>query len=1668
GAASKSMKLLRVPLSPGAIGKVDLELFFEKNIRGTASLDIPVLRVLKAKSVRGYLLLAASRGLSLAGSGTVELKKVHPGSVPFKIPGLLLSYKFKGQKWSGKVDITHEKTSFVSEIFHLSTVGEGAVYGLSFFNYRISGAPTDKLVVALRKGMNNPEFTGADIVDWRKIKENESHQFWRVNFKEKLFGDYKLLVTYESSLLSDKKTAVLRFGDIFTENAAAESGFIVVASKENLKITEKKLSSASIMELEASELPREYASLVQNPIIKAYKFYQSPHWFDAEIAEFSREKLVGTVIDYARLDTRVALNGELVTKVDCRLKNALRQFISMKLPKNAELWNVSVDGVRKRVSKSASEGKEVYLIPIPRKKDTEEPIALSISYARKLDAPLGAGISMRLMAPEFDVDALSLKWRVTVPENYDFTSIDGNLMTRQAPRLSGFSGMFSNMALWWSNWTRTGVPSGFIMVLIGSLLLAYAWGRGKLRILLSVVATVGILVGVAWLLGSLSRHGIQAPAVSTLNSVVFTKMFATGANTPAINITVEDMEASTFMKFFWFIVIMAPALYLLRMGFKRKSAFFFAAATTFALFALSRWLPASRLLAIALATLIPLAFAVFSVLLVFKKSKAARIAAAAALPLLLFCSTSVMAGEQRVLIDDAVYAVSASNVEVKAVASFTVSAKAPGEVLLVPAPAGITGELPENDDIRLERKGGDYYLKLLSAGEWKFKLTLLLPLKKDKDGAFSFPLPLANSRKNSVEVTVNIENTDISAAEAVFFKTSPAGGKLTARASFVPGTKPVFRLFPLKRKVGSESVRFFVDTSSLANFAGGVVEIKHLLDFNIAQGELAKFAVEIPPPMKVTAVSAPDLGAWRYSAKTNELEVFLTQPHHDKLKMVVTTQIPDCVLPYERKLQVLKVTGAEKQHGSFGISVSPGVRIEVAGTEGMSPINSSDFTARGNLGSPKMRKAYRYFNSEAFARVKAFPVNPEIRISEKCVVGFDEEKTTLVSDMALEVSKAGVFDISVEIPKGFDVDKVTGDSVRHWDDIKKDGKRLVVVHFAKRVLGATLLHMELMSEKPRTATLVVPRLHVLEARKLKGALTINLERGTRMDIREKRGLESAPLPMSGAKSSRRFSIVRLDWMLKIDLEVASPWVQLDNLQICGISDGALEFKSIFRYKIENAGVKRFRLRLPAAAEVPEFIGRDVMSYVKLDSGVWEVELQRKVLGSYKLEVKFRTPVKDMGKVAIRPVEVLGIDIQKGYFAIVAEDSLRVKCLRTQGDLSKFDARKIPGKFNSKYLADTVFCYRTVGTDYSVEVSVGRDKAVKLLRAEIRNLTLTSLVSLEGNIITRTLVDLVNVGSEHFLALKLPPNSRLWSVFIDRTDSLSNPGQPVEAARENGRILIPLKQKSDKPQKIELVYSTKPDMNWRLARQAYAGPEFELPLNNISWTLYLPEKMEYYDFSGTLKYKERRWIPTPEMNLSEYDRVNSEKKWRKKRMVKQWLSKAASSAASGNIQEANAAFQNASDFALDDNELREDVQGEWREAQSLNVLNLFQKRSRRQVKGGAALNSGGARTNKYDLSQVSGKEMRTVKSISNKMFKQQLAAVSSAKPLVFSLPENGRKVEFTRPLQVSGDTPMRVSFSVKTVENRKSGSGPITAFLALTALLFLIYKFAAVLAGKPTR
>ena len=432
----------------------------------------------------------------------------------------------------------------------------------------------------------------------------------------------------------------------------------------------------------------------------------------------------------------------------------------------------------------------------------------------------------------------------------------------------------------------------------------------------------------------------------------------------------------------------------------------------------------------------------------------------------------------------------------------------------------------------------------------------------------------------------------------------------------------MFLLQPQVRKVEKEKTVFFTSIDALAKFASGFVEIKYLLNFQVAQGETAKFAIEVPKDMRVTSVNAPDLGAWRFTEESRLLEIFLSQPHHGNFTVSVVTQIANCNLPYETAIGTMTVRDSEKQYGTVGVSADSNVQVLVDDKlDGFNSINLNDFTAKFADVGASLKKAFRYNKPPASIIVKASAVEPELRVRENCQVSFEEERTILTSDLNIEIAKAGIFSVSIDIPNNFDIDKVSGRNVQHWDEISEKNMHRILVHFDKSISGSTDIHIELsILDRKRDKSMAIPKVTVIGAQKHKGDLAITVERGTRMDIVSRQGLEikTEGFTQAGDKSAHRFSIVRADWELKVGFDVISPWVQAEVLQIGKVTEGVVEYDVHFHYTIENAGVKFFKVKLPEDAETPEFTGENIAGTQNLGKNLWEIELHQKVNGKYRL------------------------------------------------------------------------------------------------------------------------------------------------------------------------------------------------------------------------------------------------------------------------------------------------------------------------------------------------------------------------------------------------------------------------------------------------------------------
>ena len=479
-------RVVRVFFREAVTGRTVVSLRLERPLRDNPDrFDVPRFRVQGAKSERGHLVLRAETGVRLRIEKADGLREVHLASLPVRVADAQYAGRFKDSAWSLAVAVEREAPSISAETFHLVSLGEGGLFGSSSFTYLIRGAPVRTIQLRIPAACRNVEITGRDVRGWQQTGE-----VWTVTLQEKVLGDYTLLVTYDQPVAWEG--AELAVGGVRTEGPVTESGYIAIAGSAGLAFDAETKRDPSVLPIADVELPREYALLINNPVLRAYKYIQSPHEAVVKIRRYPTQALLGDVADHMLLRTRLSREGEAVTEAVYFVKNTSRQYLGLRLPAGAKLWSASVDG--RPVQAFGQEGGSV-LLPLERRPNPDEPSRVQVVYAEE-HGKLGPGRAVRLAAPKSDARSVFAKWDFALPDRFRVVRSAGNMMAPPPPP-TGLAMLGPELLQRWVELWREGggwIALWIIAAFAGAVL---AFNAGRRRFAKSVTTWLAIGAAVA-------------------------------------------------------------------------------------------------------------------------------------------------------------------------------------------------------------------------------------------------------------------------------------------------------------------------------------------------------------------------------------------------------------------------------------------------------------------------------------------------------------------------------------------------------------------------------------------------------------------------------------------------------------------------------------------------------------------------------------------------------------------------------------------------------------------------------------------------------------------------------------------------------------------------------------------------------------------------------------------------------------------------------------------------------------------------------------------------------------------------------------------------------------------------------------------------------------------
>ncbi|PCJ56021.1 MAG: hypothetical protein COA79_20120 [Planctomycetota bacterium] len=1702
--------ILEIPFMKPIIGRVLINIRLETGKAPFKNKQIfSGSKVLGAGSERGYIVIAGGKGVLLQQPVGKELREVHTGSLPLKIRDAQFAFRFREAKWSIELEVQKKVAGISSESLHLLSFSDGVCYGSVITSYSITGAPVDELQFRISDRLETVEFIGKDVVRW----ENKDG-LWTVKLRRKVIGDYNLGVSFTQKYSDDKDVVI---GGVQCENDSTQSGYIIMASHSNLKISsalkEADNDNQKLIEIPIDEIPTSYRLMINAPILKSYKYVYKEHQAIVKLTSLEKGDLIDGIVEVMSLVTNVMVRdggeAEAVTVVRYKAKNINGQFLSLTLPAGATIWTTEfvrlVNGVEKITRVTASQVGNVIKIPLKRKRNPNDPITIAIQYGQSF-GQMGDSLDLKLLAPKSKMLTTFSSWIVKVPEGWGLVAKnEGNMVSdKKVVRTGSFFAFISRVGNGWQYGLKRYLKMDAIffmnLAFLGILIFMFLIKREYLPF--------GFLIG---LMVNLFIIGLKAcQYLNRFDPLAELKYYTELKFTRVLNIASQDpleLSARVIPEWQQFIsypfaiggFIFSIICLIVAVKIKTLRPVFLSAFIVGLMFVGVRSAATENILIHVVSWGIPVGLLIFICIRFLRRvanTNGANLAAVAVCLLLFFGPpASIEAKSKKAkkikvkksspksdlqMMEKINYVISVEKDTVAVTLTMDVDVNKPCQLPFITNKAILLTKRTIDKTSKIIKNNSAYLLDLKKKGKQSFTINFLIPLKilkKKNIQYFSISSPL--SMTNEVTVSIPKIGLEVISKDAFQMNKEEKDGATIVKSIFSPGSSIQFMWTPRARKTKLEKTVFYSGIVGLSCFDSGVIENAFQMEYQIAQGEMSKTTIKIPANMTVSDVKGSFIGGWRFDNENKNLEVRFLKPISGQYQYVIYTQIPQKTIPYDVTIKVPTIIDSSRQRSIIGVVTTKTVSLQII--KSSSKMNISDFknkihehrvsfSALQSKSGNKIRHAFRTTSVGQSLVIKAKEVLPEIRTFENASFSISDDRLVYNGEFKLIISKAGLFSAALQLPRNYDIDNISGHSVSHWDDVDNGKFREVQIHFKSKLLGEVPLKITLskpQSELPKKIDL--PKILYKGTKKHNGSLRISYSRGTRLSVGKLMGVSEFNPGRFGVSNNRSmtYKLLRADWQLELIPEVVKARVILDFLHVAKISEGLVKHTHYLRLLPHNAGVKTFNVKIPKNALGLLITGPQMANKKETakNSGEWKIELDRKWFDrAYPLQIKYETQfISEKGSSKIEPVEVMGIDLAKGDIAVFSADRIELTEDSISKDIQKSEARTISRKFGTGDLSAAAFCYKSNRQSYDMSFSLLRHKVAHLLEADASSTKIDSVVNRSGDSVTRVLMN-IKVGSKRNLEVQLPQGSKLLSILVN--GKFVSPF--YKQSGSNKVILIPLAQSSSNelPVDLEFIYTStrigSDDM-----RHSFQGPKFDLPLKNIEWRFFLPKDWDYSEFEGTMLSNEREpmYYDVAIYDANIYDGLiyeNAKENYTKtiafQKEAKGW-------ADTGKQKQAKDAFRLALNFSYSDKALNEDARVQLHRLEEeqaiiglINRRNIINKNN--DISSDDSLDT--INQGEYlpsDAQRLQGSlndvDNDNISNICRKLIEMQASASENDIHLKVNMPLRGKILRFHRSLQVNKNADMQVSFRTHPAFPEKTQNEMISLAVVMIVLTGII-------------
>jgi hypothetical protein len=683
----------------------------------------------------------------------------------------------------------------------------------------------------------------------------------------------------------------------------------------------------------------------------------------------------------------------------------------------------------------------------------------------------------------------------------------------------------------------------------------------------------------------------------------------------------------------------------------------------------------------------------------------------------------------------------------------------------------------------------------------------------------------------------------------------------------------------------------------------GVLRTRARLSYEITRAELSQLKIEVPLDQKVVNVFDPNVRQWEVAAgdAVQTISVQLFQPTRGTQHVSVELEkfrddeaAPSVSVPMVKALEV------GRQQGLVLVQLSEGLRGEVEKRSGLLQVDAAELPK--TIAGGKWSFAYRYAALPFELSLEIEKVQPRI-VADELVEAYLQPQQLTIDLLAIyTIERAGVFQLELAIPDGFEVRQVRGHACAGAEAAAVDAhhvegemNRRLIVNLSRKALGkiGLLVEIERRLDDANLLTptgessdiaIALPRVAADSVERASGRLVIYAPESLRANPADVTGLTNVSFSeaLQGIESVRggrfpelrpvlSYAFTQAAASLELSVERRKPYITAAQLLVAQIDAGVVKYKATFFYDIRYSGVKSLRIDVPET--IADQIRNDTSGLrdkaidpqpddVAEGMVAWSFTGDAELVGSPVIQLSWEQKLDklEIGKsvrIDLPKLRPIGTDRAWGQVVLAKSETIDLAPASEPQGLRPIDPQHdlMPGA--SVPNAARAFEFQD---DWTLALAATRYKLEDVKTTSIERGVIRMVATRSNQVAVQALYRVKSAVQR--LAVELPPAAQF------DTQPLRINGRPASLERgSQNELFIPLVgQNPDEPFLLELRY-TIPERSWRLDVPEFPGAGGQADqrpaVQKVYLCAYVPEEQTLLGAGGPwndeLLWRDDQWL-----------------------------------------------------------------------------------------------------------------------------------------------------------------------------------------------------------------